>query len=178
MKDIKKTLKLAGVLSLVINVLNISNLMLAIFVDEFSVFAVVEESICIVLTFVTGITYLCLMKKNKEHLIQHKGVFLALTLINIFNSIFVWIIALWVEIAISNIARIEYMKQVLNKTGKSAESGDTIDLNECDYEIKKETENLSESLKELDNLKSKKLISEEEYNELRQSLINKFLNKQ
>ena len=178
MKDIKKTLKLAGIMALVVNILNIINLFLNIYVYEFSVFAIVEESICIALTFITGIIYLCLLKKSKEQIIQKKGLFLTLSLINLFNNIFVWIIALWVEISVSNLARVAYMKQMFKNAEGSNTDGSTIELNEDDYEIKKETENLTESLKDLESLKSKNLISEEEYNDLRQNLINKFLNKQ
>ena len=177
MKDIKKTLKLAGIMALIINVLNITNLLLNIFYYEFSVFAVVEESVCILLAFITGLTYLCLLKKSKEQIIKKKGLFLTLSLINLFNNIFVWIIALWVDIVVSNLARIAYMKQMFNNTNTEQNNGD-INISEDDYEIKKETENLSEALKDLENLKSKELISEEEYNELRQNLINKFLSKQ
>ena len=43
---------------------------------------------------------------------------------------------------------------------------------------KQETEELSESLKNLENLKNKGTITEAEYNELRQSVINKFLSRQ
>ena len=70
------------------------------------------------------------------------------------------------------------MKQMY--TSNNAASGDdtTVDLGKDDYEIKKETENLTEALKDLENLKSKNLINEEEYNKLRQNLINKFLNTQ
>lgn len=177
MKDIRKTLKLAGIMALIINLLNMGNLLLDIFVYEFSVFAIVEESICIALTFLTGITYLCFLNKSNEQIVKKKGLFLALSLINIFNNIFVWIIALWVEIAVSNIARIAYMKQMF-KTTNDPNANSDINISENDYEIKKETENLTEALKDLENLKSKNLISEEEYNELRQNAINKFLNKQ
>ena len=177
MKDIKKTLKLAGIMALLINILNIASLLLNIFVYEFSVFAIVEESICIVLTTITGIIYLCLLKKSKEEIVKKKGLFLALSLINIFNNIFVWIIALWVEIVVSNLARIAYMKQMFNSPNAENANGD-INIAENDYEIKQETQNLSEALKDLENLKSKNLISEEEYSELRQNLINKFLNNQ
>lgn len=177
MKDIKKTLKLAGIMALLVNILNIANLLLNIFVYEFSVFAIVEESICILLTFITGITYLCLLKKSKEEIIKKKGLFLTLSLVNLFNNIFVWIIALWVDIVVSNLSRIAYMKQMFNNSN-SEQNNQDISISEDDYEIKKETENLSEALKDLENLKSKELISEEEYNELRQNLINKFLNKQ
>lgn len=176
MKDIKKTLKLAGIMALLVNILNIANLLLNIFVYEFSVFAIVEESICILLTFITGITYLCLLKKSKEEIIKKKGLFLTLSLVNLFNNIFVWIIALWVDIVVSNLSRIAYMKQMFNSP--NAENNSDINITENDYEIKQETENLSEALKDLENLKSKELISEDEYNELRQNLINKFLNKQ
>jgi len=176
LKDIKKTLKLAGIMALLVNILNIANLLLNIFVYEFSVFAIVEESICILLTFITGIIYLCLLKKSKEEIIKKKGLFLTLSLVNLFNNIFVWIIALWVDIVVSNLSRIAYMKQMFNST--NAENNSDINITENDYEIKQETENLSEALKDLENLKSKELISEDEYNELRQNLINKFLNKQ
>lgn len=176
MKNINKTLKLAGIMALIVNILNISNLFLNIFV-EFSVFGIVEEGICIVLSFLTGITYLCLMKKNNKYLIEHKGLFLALSLINLFNNIFVWLISLWVEFAISSLVRAEYMKKMFNNNKDNQNSDNIVDLNDNDYEIKKETENLSDSLKELESLKSKNLISEEEYEELRTNLINKFLSK-
>jgi len=177
MKDIKKTLKLAGIMALIVNVLNITNLLFNIFAEKFYVFPVVEEGICIILTFITSITYLCFLKKTKEQIIQKKGLFLALSLINIFNNIFVWIISLWVEIAVSNLARISYMKKMFTNPN-TQENGNEIHLSEDDYEIKKETENLTEALKDLENLKSKNLITEDEYNELRQKLINKFLNKE
>ena len=177
MKDIKKTLKLAGIMALLINLLNIGSLLLNIFVLEFSVYAVVEESICIALTFFTGITYLIMIKQSKENILRKKGLFLAISLINIFNNIFVWIISLWVEISVSNLARIAYMKKMFNSPNSESGNWD-INIAEDDYEIKKETENLTEALKDLENLKNKNLISEEEYVELRQNTINKYLNKQ
>ena len=73
MKDIKRTLKLAGIISLVINLLNVGSLLLDIFCFEFSTFDVVMDSICIVLTLITGISYLCLAKKSNDYLAKHKN---------------------------------------------------------------------------------------------------------
>lgn len=175
MRDLKKTLKWAGIMALIANVLNISSLFFNIYFD-FYLFGIVEESICIALTFVTGLTYLILLKKNNEFYVKHKGIFLAISLINLFNNIIVWGISLWVQIAVSNYARYNYMKTMF-KQGNQQNDGSII-LEKDDYTIKQETEDFSESLKKLENLKNKGEITEEEYNELRQAVIKKFLEQQ
>ena len=174
MRSINKTLRLAGILALCINVLNIGSLLLNINTSENLIYDIIINSIGIALTFVTGIVYLCLHKKDEDYLAKHKGLFVTLLWLNIFNNIFVWIISLWVEIMVSGL----HNRLIFTQYKENSENPNDVVLDNNSYNVKKEAEDLSEGLKELDSLKEKGSISEDEYNELRQSLINKFLNKQ
>jgi len=172
MRDIKRTLKVAGIIALCINIVNVSNLLMAIFLHEFSVLSVVSEAVCIAITFVTGIIYLCLSKKSNSYIIKRRGLFLTICLLNILNNILVWIIALWVEIAVSNAARFGFLNHNFNNEDGS------IEIDKNDYNtINKETDYLSECLKDLEAMKNKGEITEEEYAELRKKLISRFLEK-
>ena len=171
MRDIKRTVKIAGIIALGINVVNISNLLMSIFAKEFSVLAVVTESICVAITFVTGIVYLCLSKKSNSDIIKRRGLFLTICLLNILNNILVWIIALWVEISVSNAARFGFLNHSYNS------EDDSIEIDKNNYTVNKETDYLAESLKDLETMKNKGEITEEEYAELRKKLISRFLEK-
>lgn len=172
MKQINKTLRLAGILALCINALNVGNLILDIYFGEHVAYYVTIDAVSIALTFATGIVYLCLHKKSEEYLANHKAIFVTLLWLNILNNLFVWIISLWVEIMVSGLQR-----KFLFTEMHSEENLDDVVLGENSYKVKKEAEDLSTGLKDLEDLKNKGTITEEEYNELRQALINKFLNK-
>ena len=64
-----------------------------------------------------------------------------------------------------------------NFAGENEETNpNNVILNEEDYEIKTYAETLTVKLEELKNLRSKNLISEEEYQKLRQEAIDNFMN--
>ena len=174
MQQINKTLRLAGILALCINIVNIGNLFLDYNYSEYPAYALTIDIISIVLTLVTGIFYLWLCKKSSEYIVKRKAIFVTLLWLNILNNLFVWIISLWVEIVVTGLQR----KLMFTEMHDNSGNGDDVVLGENSYKVKKETEDLSSGLNELEELKNKGTITEEEYNELRQALINKFLNKQ
>ena len=103
MKEFLRTLKIAGILCLVVSLFNIYSLMMDIFVIEFSVYFIVSDSICLAFSLITGITYLCFLRKSEEKILQQKLVFSILLFLNIFNGLVVWIISFWVLIAVNKL---------------------------------------------------------------------------
>ena len=68
-------------------------------------------------------------------------------------------------------------RRFLFTENQTDENSSDVVLGQNAYQVKKEAEDLTTGLKDLEDLKNKGTITEEEYAELRQALINKFLNK-
>lgn len=178
-KDMKKTLKLAGILCLVASIFNVASLMLDIFYYTFSVYYIVFDSICFVVSLLTGIIYLSLMNKSEDFILSRKGLFLTLMFLNIFNGLVVWIISFFVYFSITKKQRPANFSPFGNERGESKnETTDdslVINLDEDSYKERKIVKDLTEKLEELIRLRDKKLISQEEYKKMREELIKKYI---
>lgn len=172
----KKNLKLAGNLCLIVFAFDIVSLLLDIFYYPFSVFYVVFDSLSIALSLSTGIIYLSLMNKNAEELFKLKPLFLTLLIVNIFNGFIVWLISSFVYMSVTNKQQKSFFPfATFGEEQKSKETTQTEDINLDDdsYKERKIAKDLTERLEELNKLKDKNLISEEEYKSMREEEIKK-----
>lgn len=177
MTNIQKTLKTAGIWCLVASVIYTLTLVADIFLIDFSLFSVILDAISIVLAIITGITYLCFSKKSRETILKNKSVFLVFSILNIFTTLIVWFISFWVQTTVARELRTDTLKNTIyGQTTQNTDNSDTIILTEDDYEIKQSGQTLSTKLEELKNLKAQNLITEEEYERLRQEAIKNFMN--
>lgn len=176
----KKTLKLGGILCLIASVFDVTSLMLDIFYYTFSVYYVVFDSICIVLSVGTGIIYLSLRNKSEKFLLSRRALFFTLTILNIFNGLVVWVISFWVQITVTRRqqagAFFPFSKENAEKKDENEENSGVINLDEDSYKERKIAKDLTDKLEELERLKAKKLINEEEYKTMREDAIRKFIN--
>jgi hypothetical protein len=177
--NLKKTLKIAGILCLLVAVFDVAELMMDFFYYDFSVFYIVIDSVAIALSIVTGVLYLTLMNKEKDYLVKHKNTFLVLTILNIFNGIVAWILSFWVLIVVgreqtgSIWRNFDTQSPTPNSTSGTEKKSD-VELDESSYEERKIAKDLTDKLEELNRLKDKKLITEEEYKKMREDAINNF----
>ena len=174
MKDLKKTLRLAGIFCMIALCLCVGELVLDLFVYEFSIYLVLSSSVSIALTSATGITYFVLMNKSIDKIVRHKNVFLVLSIINIFNNIIVWIIAFWVQVVIGQHAVKKRFTEMFSTPEEKKENNSDVIIID-DYEIHTAKETLVSRLEELGELRQKQLITEEEYKNLREEAIRKFM---
>lgn len=169
MKDIKRVLKIAGIICFVSSALYLFYLVAEIFSVTQNVFSIVSDAVSIALAIITGSVYLQLSGRTVEEIAGKQNLFFTLTILNIFNSFVVWAVAFWVEIVASRLThRDVYMPR---KDGE--EIGDEIAPD--DYEIRDVEKTLSERLEEIEDLKRKNLIMDDEYKALREEAINKYL---
>ncbi len=170
MKDSKKTLLISGIICLVSGALSVLTLVMAVCAKEIGVTDIVINSLCIALSFVTGISYLCVMNKGNDWLTDHRMLFIILMFLNIINGIIPWLVSFWVEIVITE----QYRIRLFNQNFKPGQEGD-ITLHDNDYEISSKVDYIKSEIEKLDEMKRKNQITEEEYNRLRQDIINKNL---
>lgn len=181
MTNIKKTLKTAGIWCLVATILSLITLFTDIYLFEFYLYNVIVSSMEILLSVITGIIYLCYSRKTKESILKHKNLFFVLAIINIFNNLIVWFLAFWVQMTINREIRTIHFKTMFNMSNNSThynrdeDNSDVIVIDEDDYEIKHNAETLTSELEELKSLRDKNLITEEEYERLRQETLRKFM---
>jgi hypothetical protein len=183
MRDLKKTLKIAGSISLVASLLGIASLLMNIFVYPFDPYYITSDAAEVVLSIITGVIYLVYMNKSENEIINHRGLFLALNILNIFNNLIVWAVSFWVDISVNNALKRQEFSNFTNgyqpfqnqQNSKQNESHQTINneyvMNEDDYSVKKDGKSLKEKLEELNKLKEENMISEEEYNSLRKKIF-------
>ena len=187
MKGINKTLKTASIWCFVATLLGIGTLFYDIFAVEFSIYNIIIDAVCIGLSIFTAVVYLIYCKKTKQEILNKYRIFYTLCFANILNSLIVWVVAFWVQMSIGREIRGQSIKRVFtmpnfqteqSEQNEKASNNDpnTIVLDEEDYEIRTYAQNLTVKLEELKTLRSKNLISEEEYQKLRQEAINNFMN--
>ena len=180
MKGINKTLKTASIWCFVSIFLGIGSLFYDIYAVEFSVYNIIIDALCIILSIITAIIYMVYAKKTKQEILNKHRTFYILCFANIFNSLIVWVIAFWVQMSVGREIRGQSFRRVFTMPNFAGENEETnpnnVILNEEDYEIKTYAETLTVKLEELKNLRSKNLISEEEYQKLRQEAIDNFMN--
>ncbi len=171
MKDSRKTLLISGIICLVSGLLSVLQLCLDIFGGQLIVYSVVLDSISVVLSITTGTIFLCVMNKGTDWLTDHRMLFVVLMFVNILNGIIVWLVAFWVEIVITE----QYRIKLFNQNFKQHDENGDITLHDNDYEITSKVDYIKSEIEKLDELKRKNMITEEEYNRLREEVINKNL---
>ena len=171
----KKTLKISGVLCLVASIFNIVTLVIDILSPEFSIYIIVIDSLSVLLSVITGIVYLLSLKKTDEQIIKRNGLYFALLILNIFNSLIVWFISFWVSMAVNN-ANLEKNAVYLNgkeNLGKDTQGENSnTNISRENLEVSRNVVRLTERLNELEELKKSKQITEEEYESLRKKLLD------
>lgn len=171
----KKTLKISGILCLVASIFNIVTLVIDILSPEFSIYIIVIDSLSVLLSVITGIVYLLSLKKTDEQIIKRNGLYFALLILNIFNSLIVWLISFWVSMAVNN-ASLEKNAVYLNgneNLGKDTQGENSnTNISRENLEISRNVVRLTERLNELEELKKSKQITEEEYESLRKKLLD------
>lgn len=182
MTNIKKTLKNAGIWCLVATIISVLSLISNIYLVDFVLYNIIWDIIGIILSITTGIIYLCYSKKNKEKLLKPRKIFFILTILNIFNNLIVWVLSFWVQISYNKEMRTIQLKQMFNMgnnnqsfNSQNNPDDNIITIDKEDYEIKEKTEKLTDKLEELKELRRKNLISEDEYEKLRQEALRKFM---
>ena len=171
----KKTLKISGILCLVASIFNIVTLVIDILSPEFSIYIIVIDSLSVLLSVITGIVYLLSLKKTEEQIIKRNGLYFALLILNIFNSLIVWFISFWVSMAVNN-ANLEKNAVYLNgkeNLGKDTQGENSnTNISRENLEVSRNVMRLTERLNELEELKKSKQITEEEYESLRKKLLD------
>lgn len=178
MKNTKKMLNIAGTICLFVGLLGIGSLMLDLFYNDFNVFNIVVDSVSIVLSFATGITYLVLAPKDASYLIKNRNLFFVIVAFNIFNNIIAWFVSFWVELTISQMSRVEKLSDLFEKPQQKPNSTDenVVILDKSEYEVQDIVDNLKTELEKLEKLKAQGLITEEEYQVMRKEIIDKCFN--
>lgn len=171
----KKTLKISGILCLVASIFNIVTLVIDILSPEFSIYIIVIDSLSVLLSVITGIVYLLSLKKTEEQIIKRNGLYYALLILNIFNSLIVWFISFWVSMAVNN-ANLKKNAVYLNgneNLGKDTQGeNSSTNISRENLEVSRNVMRLTERLNELEELKKSKQITEEEYESLRKKLLD------
>lgn len=166
MRNIKKTLLVCGILSLVATIFSIGEILLDLFVYETYVVYFVFDCIGIPLSIVTGVLLIVLSTKSDRYIIDHRIIVDVLCWLNILNNFFVWFIVFWADLYLSRRIRYEFVKQ-RNETD--------ISLQQDQYKFETKASKIKTELDELDQMRKAKQITEQEYAKLREDIINKNL---
>lgn len=179
MKQIKKALFIAGIICVVSSIFSFAELFSDLFYFQLETYYVVMDGIYAALSVTTGIIFLIMKNKSLKQIVDKKAMFITLLVLNIFNNLIVWAMAFWVELLVSRYSRVSNFdyNHVGAKTGEShtEQNSNEIVLDKDDYEIKSKVDMLTEEIEKLKNLKDSGIITEEEFQKLKQDLINKSL---
>ena len=179
MSPINKAIKKFGIIALITIFINITSLLVDIFMYKFSIFSIVFDSIGVILTLITGITYLCYSQKSANTIAQGKKLFLTISILNIFNNLIVWVISFYVY-NLSNVMASKIAIQKIQDVQPSFfsnhnEKEEPIIINVEEYDAQSRSDILVKRLEELKSLKEKLLISDQEYLKLREEAIKEFI---
>ena len=161
MKDLKKVCNIAGFLCLISTMFAVGGLLLDLYYFEHTVIDIIFDSVHIALSLFSCIVYFVFAGKSTEEIINAQKGFFWLMILNIFNGLIVWAVSFWVNFTIN--------KYQIFSNADQQKNENVIDVDEVDKELVKKLEELKELL-------DKNLISEEEYENLRQEAIKKFMN--
>lgn len=179
MKQIKKALFVAGIVCIVASMFSFAQLFSDLFYLHESTYYVVMDGIYATLSVVTGIIFLIMRNKSLKQIVDKKAMFITLLVLNIFNNLIVWAMAFWVELLVSRYSRVSNFdyNHVGAQTGEThtEQNSNEIVLDRDEYEIKSKVDMLTEEIEKLKNLKDAGIITEEEFQKLKQDLINKSL---
>lgn len=173
MKEIKKALFVAGIVCVVSSMFSFAQLFSDIFYFNAATYYVVLDGVYAALSITTGIIFLVMRSKSLKDIVEKRGMFITLLVLNIFNNLIVWAMAFWVELLVSRYSRVSTFSY--NHIGEQSvpKQENEVVLDKDDYEIKSKVDLLTEEIEKLNKLKESGAITEEEYKKLKEDLLNK-----
>lgn len=184
MRDLKKSLRVSGIVILVCIIFNIGLILSDIFTGEFSLYYIIIDSISIILTLYTGITYIYLSRKERGYILTKRKLFFYVSLLNIFNNVIIWGITVYVNVSVNNHIRAKAFQSIFNNKSPvyvhpeeqatyTPNESNTVEIINPDIDEMKNR--LKSRLDELSDMKQKGIITEEEYLDLRNKAIKEFI---
>lgn len=178
MKNLKKTLKIAGFLLFLALALSVYYLYVDLSANKVSKYNVLNDIVEIVISIVTISYYFVYSLKTERQIMQSSKLFFTLSIVNIFNNFIAWIITFWIEIVVArqiNHIHLNNFSQNINQK-KNKTLDNVIDLQDVDYSVESSASTLTKRLDELKEMFNNNQISVEEYEKLRQEAIKKYMN--
>ncbi len=181
MKDLKRTLTIAAVVILFSSMFEFAMLFSDIFYFKASTFNIVLDGIYCAISIATAITYFVMASKPFDYVVQNKKVFTIILILNVFNNFISWVVAFWVQFTVSKYQRVKFFTvnhEEINTSDSrhKNERGDEIILDKSDYEVKNKVDILTEEINKLNELRKNGAISEEEYQKLKQEVLERNFN--
>ena len=175
MKEIKKALFVAGIVCVVSSMFSFAQLFSDIFYFNAETYYVVLDGVYAALSMTTGIIFLVMRSKSLKDIVEKRGMFITLLVLNIFNNLIVWAMAFWVELLVSRYSRVSnFDYNHVGEQNTKVQENEVV-LDKDDYEIKSKVDMLTEEIEKLTKLKESGAITEEEYKKLKEDLLNKSL---
>lgn len=175
MKEIKKALFVAGIVCVVSSMFSFAQLFSDIFYFNAATYYVVLDGVYAALSITTGIIFLVMRSKSLKEIVEKRGMFITLLILNIFNNLIVWAMAFWVELLVSRYSRVSnFDYNHIGEQNTKVQENEVV-LDKDDYEIKSKVDMLTEEIEKLTKLKESGAITEEEYKKLKEDLLNKSL---
>ena len=175
MKEIKKALFVAGIVCVVSSMFSFAQLFSDIFYFNAATYYVVLDGVYAALSMTTGIIFLVMRSKSLKDIVEKRGMFITLLVLNIFNNLIVWAMAFWVELLVSRYSRVSnFGYNHVGEQNTKAQDNEVV-LDKDDYEIKSKVDMLTEEIEKVNKLKESGAITEEEYKKLKEDLLNKSL---
>lgn len=175
MKEIKKALFVAGIVCVVSSMFSFAQLFSDIFYFNAATYYVVLDGVYAALSMTTGIIFLVMRSKSLKDIVEKRGMFITLLVLNIFNNLIVWAMAFWVELLVSRYSRVsKFDYNHVGEQNTKVQENEVV-LDKDDYEIKSKVDMLTEEIEKLTKLKESGAITEEEYKKLKEDLLNKSL---
>lgn len=175
MKEIKKALFVAGIVCVVSSMFSFAQLFSDIFYFNAATYYVVLDGVYAALSITTGIIFLVMRSKSLKDIVEKRGMFITLLVLNIFNNLIVWAMAFWVELLVSRYSKVSnFDYNHVGEQNTKVQENEVV-LDKDDYEIKSKVDMLTEEIEKLTKLKESGAITEEEYKKLKEDLLNKSL---
>lgn len=175
MKEIKRALFVAGIVCVVSSMFSFAQLFSDIFYFNAATYYVVLDGVYAALSMTTGIIFLVMRSKSLKDIVEKRGMFITLLVLNIFNNLIVWAMAFWVELLVSRYSRVSnFDYNHVGEQNTKVQENEVV-LDKDDYEIKSKVDMLTEEIEKLTKLKESGAITEEEYKKLKEDLLNKSL---
>ncbi len=173
MKEIKKALFVAGIVCVVSSMFSFAQLFSDIFYFNAATYYVVLDGVYAALSMTTGIIFLVMRSKSLKNIVEKRGMFITLLVLNIFNNLIVWAMAFWVELLVSRYSKVSnFDYNHVGEQNTKVQENEVV-LDKDDYEIKSKVDLLTEEIEKLNKLKESGAITEEEYKKLKEDLLNK-----
>lgn len=175
MKERKKALFVAGIVCVVSSMFSFAQLFSDIFYFNAATYYVVLDGVYAALSMTTGIIFLVMRSKSLKDIVEKRGMFITLLVLNIFNNLIVWAMAFWVELLVSRYSKVSnFDYNHVGEQNTKVQENEVV-LDKDDYEIKSKVDMLTEEIEKLTKLKESGAITEEEYKKLKEDLLNKSL---